>query len=280
MDTVFQALVMGIVQGLTEFLPVSSSGHLILVPWLFGWNDPFINSLAFSVMLHVGTLGALLIYFASDWARLVPAGLATIRDRSFQGDPDRKLAWLLVAATIPAAIAGFFLNDVFEEAVRAPGVVAITLVIGGIVLWLADRLGATTKRVGDVTFPLAFGDRRRAGARPGPRHQPVGHLDLGRPRSPGLDRASAARFSFLMATPVTAGAALLEIRKLIGGEAGVDVSIAPLVVGLVAAFLSGLLAIRVLLDYLRTHSFDIFVIYRFVLAGAVLLLIATGIRPA
>jgi len=279
MDTVFQALVMGIVQGLTEFLPVSSSGHLILVPWLFGWTDPFINSLAFSVMLHVGTLGALLIYFASDWARLVPAGLATIRDRSFQGDPDRKLAWLLVAATIPAAIAGFFLNDVFEEAVRAPGVVAITLVIGGIVLWLADRLGATTKQVDDVTFPLAFGIGVAQAIALVPGISRSG-ISISAGRFAGLDRASAARFSFLMATPVTAGAALLELRKLIGGEAGVDVSIAPLLVGLVAAFLSGLLAIRVLLDYVRTHSFDIFVIYRFVLAGAVLLLIATGIRPA
>ena len=113
---------MGIVQGLTEFLPVSSSGHLIIVPWLFGWDDPFITSLAFSVMLHIGTLVALLIYFASDWMRLVPAGLATIRDRSFRDDPDRQLAWLLVAATIPAAIAGFLLNDFFEEAVRAPAV--------------------------------------------------------------------------------------------------------------------------------------------------------------
>src|SRR6478752_10509274 len=157
MDLFGQALVMGIVQGLTEFLPISSSGHLIIVPYLFGWTDPFITSLAFSVMLHLGTLLALLVYFRADWIRLVPAGLAAIRDRSFQGDPDRRLAWLLVAATIPAAIAGFFLNDVFEEAVRAPGVVAITLVIGGIVLWLADRLGATTKQVDDVTFPVAFG---------------------------------------------------------------------------------------------------------------------------
>ena len=109
MDTFVQALIMGIVQGLTEFLPISSSGHLIIVPFLFGWTDPFITSLAFSVMLHIGTLAALLVYFRADWVRLVPAGLATIRDRSFRGDPDRRLAWLLVAATIPAAIAGFLL---------------------------------------------------------------------------------------------------------------------------------------------------------------------------
>ena len=92
MDTLVQAIVMGIVQGLTEFLPVSSSGHLIIVPYLLGWHDPFITSLAFSVMLHIGTLVALLIYFRADWLRLVPAGLATIRDRSLDGDPDRRLA--------------------------------------------------------------------------------------------------------------------------------------------------------------------------------------------
>ena len=106
MDTIIQALIMGIVQGLTEFLPISSSGHLIIVPFLFGWTDPFITSLAFSVMLHIGTLAALLVYFRADWIRLVPAGFAAIRDRSFRADPDRRLAWLLVAATIPAAIAG------------------------------------------------------------------------------------------------------------------------------------------------------------------------------
>jgi undecaprenyl-diphosphatase len=279
MDTVFQALVMGIVQGLTEFLPVSSSGHLILVPWLFGWTDPFINSLAFSVMLHVGTLGALLIYFASDWLRLIPAGLAAIRDRSFRDDPDRKLAWLLLAATLPAAIAGYFLNDIFEEAVRAPGVVALTLIVGGVILWLADRLGATTKRIGDVTFPLAFGLGVAQAIALVPGISRSG-ISISAARFAGLDRASATRFSFLMATPVTAGAALFEFRKLVAGESGVDVSIAPLLVGLVAAFLSGLVAIRVLLTYVRTHSFDVFVVYRFVLAGGVLLLIATGIRPA
>src|SRR6476469_9431083 len=135
MDTIFQALIMGITQGLTEFLPVSSSGHLIIVPFLFGWTDPFITSLAFSVMLHIGTLAALLVYFRADWVRLVPAGFAAIRDRSFGADPDRRLAWLLVAATIPAAIAGFLLNDAIEaiwsdagaEAHRDVPLVAVTL---------------------------------------------------------------------------------------------------------------------------------------------------------
>jgi undecaprenyl-diphosphatase len=243
-------------------------------------------------MLHIGTLGALLIYFASDWLRLVPAGFAAIRDRSFRDDPDRKLAWLLVAATIPAALAGFLLNDFFEEVVRAPGVVAITLIVGGIVLWVADRPGRLLilrheiarwgdqpKGIGDVTFPLAFGlgVAQALALIPGISRSGI---SISAGRFAGLDRASAARFSFLMATPVTAGAALFEIRKLVSGEAGVDVSLAPLVVGLVAAFVSGLLAIRVLLDYVRTNSFDIFVAYRFVLAGVVLLLIATGIRPA
>src|SRR5512132_2908827 len=111
MDQLIQAVVLGIVQGLTEFLPVSSSGHLIIVPALLGWTDPFIESLAFSVMLHVATLLALLLYFQADWRRLIPAGLAAIRDRSFRGDTDRKLAWLLIASTIPAVIAGVLLND-------------------------------------------------------------------------------------------------------------------------------------------------------------------------
>ena len=133
---------MGIVQGLTEFLPISSSGHLIIVPYLFGWTDSFITSLAFSVMLHLGTLVALLAYFRHDWLVLIPAGLATIRDRSFGGDHNRVLAWLIVVATIPAVIVAPILADTIELAVRSAGVVAITLLIGAAIMWLADRQGA------------------------------------------------------------------------------------------------------------------------------------------
>ena len=268
MDTLFQALIMGIVQGLTEFLPISSSGHLIVVPFLLGWDDPFITSLAFSVMLHAGTLLALLVYFRADWLRLVPAGLATIRDRSFRADPDRRLAWLLVAATIPAAVAGFLLNDLAETTFRGIGLVAVTLVVGAGILWLADRWGARTKSVEDVTFPLAvgFGAAQALALVPGISRSGI---SISAARFAGLDREAAARFSFLMAMPITAGAVIFEVRKVAAGGAGVTVSLGPLVVGLIAAFVSGTLAISFLLRYLRTRSLNVFVVYRLLVAAIV-----------
>jgi undecaprenyl-diphosphatase len=263
-----EAIVLGIVQGLTEFLPISSSGHLIVVPFLFGWTDPFITSLAFSVMLHIGTLAALLVYFRSDWVRIVPAGFAAIRDRSFRDDPDRKLAWLLVAATIPAALAGFLLNDLIETRFRDIGLVVLALVVGAVILWLADRWGGRTKGVNDVTFPvaIAIGAAQALALVPGISRSGI---SISASRVAGLDREAAARFSFLMATPITLGAALFEARKLVAGETGLEVSIAPLVVGMVAAFVAGMVAIGFLLRYLRTRSLNIFVAYRLVLAAIV-----------
>lgn len=269
MDIFVQALIMGVVQGLTEFLPVSSSGHLIIVPFLFGWHDPFLTSLAFSVMLHIGTLCALLVYFRADWLRLVPAGFAAARDRSFRGDADRRLAWLLVAATVPAAIAGLLFDQVIETAFREVGLVAITLVVGGGILWLADRRGAQTKGVHDVTLmtALGIGVAQALALVPGISRSGI---SIAAARLAGLDRASAARFSFLMATPVTAGASLFEVRRLLTGEAGVDVNVGPLLVGMIAAFVSGALAISVLLRFLRTNSLSVFVWYRLGLAAIVL----------
>jgi undecaprenyl-diphosphatase len=269
MDIFLQALVMGIVQGLTEFLPVSSSGHHIVVPFLFGWDDAFISSLAFSVMLHIGTLGALLVYFRADWLRLVPAGLAALRDRSFRGDPDRRLAWLLVASTIPAAIAGVLLQDLIETAFREIGLVAVTLMVGGGILWLADRRGGRSRGIHDVTLPvaLAIGAAQALALVPGISRSGI---SISAARFAGLDRAAAARFSFLMATPITAGAAVFEVQRLVSGDVAVDVSAGPLMVGMVAAFVSGALAISVLLRFLRTSSLEIFVWYRLALAATVL----------
>src|SRR6476660_201099 len=269
MDTLGQAIVMGIVQGLTEFLPISSSGHLIIVPYLAGWTDPFITSLAFSVMLHIGTLIALLVYFWRDWLRLVPAGFATIRDRSFDSDPDRRLAWLLVVATVPALIIGVLLNDVVEERFREVGLVALMLVVGAAIMWLADHWGPKRLLAVDLTFPkaLGLGFAPALALIPGVSRSGI---SISAGLFAGLDRESAARFSFLMAMPVTAAAAAYEGYKLIRGEIGVAVPVGPLLVGLAASFIFGILAIAVLLRYLQTRSTNIFVVYRIVIAAVVL----------
>jgi len=266
-ERLIQALVMGVVQGLTEFLPISSSGHLILVPSLAGWDDAFVNSLAFSVMLHVGTLGALLVYFRDDWARLVPAGLAALRDRSFAGSSDRRLAWLLAVSTVPAGLAALAVGDVVErEAFRQPGLVVTMLAVFAGVLWLADRWGARSRSIDQLGFAgaLGVGLAQAVALIPGVSRSGA---TMSAALFAGLDRPSAARYAFLMATPVTALAAVYESLKLVSGTGPVAAQAAPLVAGVVASFVSGLLAIAVLLRYLRTRSFDVFVVYRLGLAA-------------
>jgi undecaprenyl-diphosphatase len=268
MDQLFQALVMGVVQGLTEFLPISSSGHHILVPYLFGWDDPFITSLAFSVVLHAGTLAALLVYFRAEWMRLVPAFFALLRDRSFRDDPNRRLAFLLALSTIPAALVALLLNDVVETAVRQPGLVAVMLVIGAGILWLADRWGPRTHAIDRLTSrgAIGIGLAQALALIPGVSRSGI---SMSAALFAGLDRPDAARYSFLMATPITAMAIAYETLKIVRGEVvGADPGV--LVVGIVASFVSGILAITVLLRYLRTRSFDIFVAYRLVLAAVIL----------
>ncbi len=270
MDPLVQALILGIIQGLTEFLPISSSGHLIVVPALFGWDDPFITSLAYSVMLHIGTLAALLVYFRGDWLRLVPAGLATLRDRSFDGDPDRRLAWLLAAATVPAIIAGLVLNDLADSVFREVRLVAMTLVVGAAILWLADRRGSRTKTIGDVGFgtALGIGIAQAAALVPGISRSGI---SISAGLVAGLDRESAARFSFLLATPITALAGAYEAFRLISGDAGVDLAAqaGALAVGMTASFVAGIVAIAGLLRFLRTRPLTIFVLYRIVFAAVI-----------
>lgn len=270
MDPLGQAVVMGIVQGLTEFLPVSSSGHLILVPWLAGWDDTFIRSLSFSVMLHVATLGALLVYFVRDWLRLVPAGFAALRDRSFRDDPERRLAWLIVATTIPGGLAGFLLNDVIERTVRQPGLVAVMLIVGGAILWVAERHGGGGRPLDGLSFRAAIGIgcAQALALVPGISRSGV---TIAAGLFAGLDRAAAARFSFLMATPIIAGAGAFEARQLLVGAADVAVAPGPLAVGMLAAFVSAIAAIHVLLRFLRSHRTDVFVAYRVGLATLVVL---------
>jgi undecaprenyl-diphosphatase len=260
---------MGVVQGLTEFLPVSSSGHLIIVPYLLGIKDPFITSLEFSVILHIGTLVALLIYFRSDWLRLVPAFFAAIRDRSLAGDPDRRLAVLIAIATVPAAIIGFLFHDI-ENVVREVGLVAVMLVVGGAILWLAERVGARQKMALDLSFAqaLAIGAAQAIALVPGISRSGI---SISAGLFAGLRREEAARFSFLMATPITAAAAAYEVLKVVRGE-GVPIQVGPMAAGLLMSFVFGVLAIAVLLRFLRTRSTDVFVAYRVILAAAVLVI--------
>lgn len=271
MALALQALVIGVLQGLTEFLPISSSGHLLVVPYLLGWDDPLLESLPFTVMLHLGTLGALIVYFWSEWLRLVPAGLAAVRDRSFRGDPDRRVAWLIVASTIPAAIVGFLLNDIIEREIRQPGIVALTMVVGAVVLWLADRWGARTKQMADLSVAdgIAIGVAQAVALVPGISRSGI---SISAGLVLGLTRESAARFSFLMAAPIIAGAGLFELRRMVGGDAPVDTPLVPILVGTVAAFVSGMAAIHFLLRYLRSHRLTIFVAYR--LLAAVVVIVA------
>jgi len=266
-DIVIQALVMGLVQGLTEFLPVSSSGHLILVPFLMGWDDAFLNSLEFSVMLHLGTLAALLGYFRADWLRLVPAGLASLRDRSFGDDPDRRLAWLIAVASIPALVLGFLLNDLVSTRFREVGLVALALVVGGAILWLAERWGTRTRAIGGLGFggALGIGLAQAAALVPGISRSGI---SISAGLFAGLERESAARFSFLLATPAILGAGLLK-----GAEAAVEgipaEDIDAIIAGATVSAVVGWLSIRFLLRLLQTGTFTPFVIYRLLVGTAI-----------
>ena len=268
MDLLVQAVVLGLVQGLTEFLPISSSGHLIIVPAVMGWHDPFIDSLAFSVMLHLGTLIALLIYFRHEWIRLIRAAVELVRERSVDGDPERRLVILLAITVVPGALVGVLLNDVIEREVRAVGLVAVMLVIGAAILWLADRWGSQRRSMDELsrTAALGIGIAQAIALLPGISRSGI---SISGGLLAGLDRESATRFSFLMSGPIIGGAVLFEARKLFAPDSGLSGHADLLVVGVVAAFLSGLAAIHVLLAYVRTRSLNVFVAYRLVLAAAV-----------
>jgi undecaprenyl-diphosphatase len=270
MDTTLQALIMGVVQGLTEFLPISSSGHLIIVPALLGWTDPFIDSLEFSVMLHMGTLVAVLVYFWRDWAVLVPAFFAAIRDRSLGGDPLRRLAWLLAVTTVPAIIVGVLFNDFIETSIRRPETVAVLLVVGAIIIWLADRWGPQTRRMDGLSFGEAFGIGAAQALALFPGISRSG-ISISAGRILGLDRDSAARFSFLMSAPIIAGAGAWEALKVVRGQGTVAIEPAPLLVGFVTAMVAGLAAIHFLLRWVSRHPLTIFAVYRLVLAGIVII---------
>ncbi len=253
MISYFQALVLGAVQGLTEFLPVSSSAHLALVPWIFGWEDP---GLAFDVALHLGTLLALLIYYRREWANIA-SSIVTGEQKG------RELLVLLIVASIPGAIFGVLLEKYAETTFRSPLLVAAALSAMGIALWFFDKHspGLRSVRTISILDALIIGLFQALALIPGVSRSGI---TITVARALGIERQDAANFSFLMATPIIAGAGLLKIREALNYP-----ELGALAIGFAAAALCGLLAIATLVHLVRTRTYAPFAWYRLALAFAV-----------
>jgi undecaprenyl-diphosphatase len=280
MDVVLQAILIGLLQGLTEFIPVSSSAHLELAPWIAGWGSGgLVGSLAFDVFLHLGTLTALLAYFARDWVRLLRALLASLQERRIGQDPDRRLIWLIALATVPAAIIGFAGEDLIDRVLHGDSdvvrlAIAGFLVVGAAALWLADRLGSRRRELDGLSPPaaLAIGFSQALALLPGISRSGA---TISAGLALGLTRESAARFSFLLATPITLGAGLYGSRKLFV-EAHTWMEWLALGAGFAASAIAGLLAIGFLLAWLRSRSVAVFSIYRLAFAALIVILVLAG----
>jgi undecaprenyl-diphosphatase len=268
---ILHAIVLGITQGLSEFLPISSSGHLILVPWVFGWED-FAGDASlektFDVALHLGTLVGATAYFRNDIVRYLRAAFTS----AGRGTDDRRLAWLLVAATIPAAVTGALFADAIEEHTGSIPLVATMLIVFGVLLWWADRL-PSARPLEDVRLrdALFMGAGQAIALQPGVSRSGVS-MTFG--RMAGLGREAAARFAFLMSLPITAGALVFKWVD-VSSEGGIpDGFVAPFVWGIIASGITGWLAVWGTLKIVKTHSFTPFVIYRITVGVGVLLLYA------
>ena len=276
----WQALVLGIVQGLTELLPISSSGHLILVPWLADWtyletHDDFNQT--FDVALHFGTLVAVVAYFRAELARLLAAWLHSIRRRRVE-TTDERLAWVVAIATVPAAVVGAAGESLIADKLGEPWQIAIFLAFFAGVLWIADR-SPQERGLGDVRYgqALALGFAQSLALMPGVSRSGI---TISAARFLKLDRDAAARLSFLLLVPIVLGAVLFKgVTDVLFGDLPSGWG-GPFLVGTLAAAGAGLIAIDLLLGYVRRHNYTLFVVYRLVLALFVVGLIASGVLDA
>ena len=253
--TIIQAVLLGILQGATEFIPVSSSGHLVLIPWLLGWESP---GLTLTVAVHAGTALAVLLYFWRDWLDMAQGALNWLRTRD-SGTPAFRLLLLILLGSLPAAVVGGLFEDFFASVFERPLIAALMLMVTAAILIVGERLGGLTRQVGDLTWAdsLFIGFAQALAIFPGVSRSGA-TIAAGRLRD--MKRADAARFSFLLATPVIVGAGLLQLVKLIGAGVGSSETLM-LLAGFVAALLTGYLVIRWLLHFLRTRSTLVFAVY-------------------
>jgi len=259
--TLAQAVILGLVQGLTELLPISSSAHLALAPYLLGWRDP---GLAFDGALHLGTLLALLWYFRREWIEMARSAWRMARTRDWSGVHERRLLYL-VLATIPAGIGGLLLQELAETVFRSPVVIAVALAVMGVALWAADRWSVRARALEEVTArdALLVGCAQVLALIPGVSRS-GSTITAGRLLR--LDRPTAARFSFLMSMPITLAAVVLKVPEALRTHGWSPALLA----GVAAAAVSSWVAIEVLLRYVSKHSFGVFAAYRLLLAVVVL----------
>ncbi len=268
-----EAVVLGIVQGLTEFLPISSSAHLRVVGEAFGWDDP---GAAFTAITQIGTEAAVLLYFRRDIARIIVAWLGSLAGRR-KGDPDARMGWLIIVGSLPIVVLGLLFQDDIETTLRDLRIVATALIVFSLILYWADRVGAKQRDLKDLTIAhgIGFGFAQAMALIPGVSRS-GGTITAG--LFLGYSRAAAARYSFLLAVPAVLGSGFFQAYEALTGDvAGEGVSWGPTILATVIAFGVGLTVIAWLLRYLDRGSFTPFVVYRVVLGVLVLALVQTGV---
>jgi len=270
----FHAILLGIVQGLTEFLPVSSSAHLIIIPWVLGWDD---GGLTFDVALHVGTLVSVILYFFRDWVQIIGQGFGLTIGRDPALSKNRSLLWLLVAATVPGGLIGYLFEKQAETSLRSPYVIASTAIGIGLVMWFAEYLGHKRKDMAHISTAdaLLIGSAQALAIIPGVSRSGV-TISAGLFRQ--FDRQTAARFSFLLLTPITAGAAAKKFWDLHKHEGGIPPEMhMPFLVGMIVSAIVGALSIQFFLKFLRHRSLNLFIYYR-IIFGIIVIALATFFR--
>lgn len=259
-----QALFLGIVQGVTEFLPISSSGHLIVMPWLLKWQR---HSLSFDVMLHAGTLFALIIYFGRYWIKLMVEGISSIKKHPSKWLPEGTLFWLIILATIPGAIAGKFLEEKAETVFRSPLLIALAMGSFAVIFYIIDRWSRKNKTLYEIKIieALIIGVFQALAIIPGISRSAI---TIAAGLALRLNREAAIRFSFLLSAPIILGAVILKIKAIAGLIYSPEYTY--LLSGFLSAAITGLLSIYFLLRFIKKHNFNLFILYRIVFCLVIL----------
>lgn len=267
-----QAIVLGVVQGLTEFLPISSSGHLRIVPAFLGWEDP---GAAFTAVIQLGTMAAVLLYFRADLLRIATAWLVSLRDPARRGTLDARTGWYLIFATVPIVIFGFAFSNQIENGARDLYVIGTMLIIFGLVLLAAEAASSRDRDIETITRrdAIIVGFAQALALIPGVSRSGA---TISAGLLLGFDRVTAARFSFLLSIPAVVLSGLYELKDVVNGSAEGAVGVGPTILATILAFITGYAAIAFFLRFLTTHSTAVFVAYRIALGAAVLALAGSG----